>query len=287
MHPGIFAKTFPRPTLDETLDAVRRTGLRHVQFNLACAGLPTMPEALDPGLCDRIAEAHARRGLVMAAVSGTFNMAHPDPAHRRSGLRRLRVLAGACARLGTRIITVCTGTRDPEDMWRPHPDNGTSAAWADLASTMAEAVAIAEDHRVVVAFEPEVANVVDSAAAALQLIDLLGGPRPALKVVMDPANLFRKGDLARMRDVLDGAFALLGPEIAVAHAKDLIRDGAAGDVAAGRGRLDYEHYVRLLRKYRFNGPLILHGLHETEAAGSVAFLRRQLAAARVGTGRAR
>ena len=31
------------------------------------------------------------------------------------------VLANACGALGTGIITLCTGTRDPDDMWRHHP----------------------------------------------------------------------------------------------------------------------------------------------------------------------
>jgi hypothetical protein len=35
MHLGIFAKTFPRPTLEETLDEVAYRGLTHVQFNMS------------------------------------------------------------------------------------------------------------------------------------------------------------------------------------------------------------------------------------------------------------
>ena len=37
--------------------------------------------------------------------------------------QRLEVLAAACRWLDTRIITLCTGTRDPEDMWKWHPEN--------------------------------------------------------------------------------------------------------------------------------------------------------------------
>jgi sugar phosphate isomerase/epimerase len=69
------------------------------------------------------------RNLTMAAVSGTFNMIHPNPRKRRDGLRRLGVLAGACGQLGTSVITLCTGTRDPEDMWRSHPENDVPEAW--------------------------------------------------------------------------------------------------------------------------------------------------------------
>ena len=100
----------------------------------------------------------------MAAVSGTFNMIDPDRARRLDGLRRLGVLASACRGMGTSIITLCTGTRDPEDMWRRHAENDSDGAWSDLVESMSRALELAEAHDVVLAFEPELANVVDSAS---------------------------------------------------------------------------------------------------------------------------
>jgi len=271
---GIFAKTFVRPTLDATLDAVAGHGLSCVQFNMACVGLPTLPEAIDPAAAVKTAEAFRARGLVMAAVSGTFNMIDPDRARRLEGLRRLGVLASACRGLGTSIITLCTGTRDPDDMWRRHAENNSERAWSDLAGSMSRALELAEAHDVVLAFEPELANVVDSAVRARRLLDELRSPR--LKVVIDPANLFPPGSLPRMREVLDEAFALLGRDVVLAHAKDLSRDGEAGHEAAGRGILDYDHYLHLLHAGGYDGPLVLHGLAETQVASSVAFLRERL-----------
>lgn len=275
MQLGIFAKTFTRPTLEEVLDAVQAHGLASVQFNLASAGLPSMPERIDDDLSDRIGRAVDARGLTMAAVSGTFNMCHPDPLRRQDGLARLRVLAAACPRMGTSLITLCTGSRDPDNMWRRHPYNDSPAAWHDMAETIREAVRIAEQAGVTLAFEPEVSNVVDSALKGRRLLDDIASPR--LKVVMDAANLFHAGELRRMRDVLDEAFALLGGDIVLAHAKDLSRDGEAGHDAAGTGVLDYDHYLALLRSSGYAGPLILHSLAESQVDQSVAFLRAKLA----------
>jgi sugar phosphate isomerase/epimerase len=70
---------------------------------------------------------------------------------------------------------------------------------------------------------------------------------------------------------------LIGKDIALAHAKDLDHDGDAGHVAAGRGRLDYDRYLSLLYKSGFRGPLLLHGLSESQVPGCVAFLRDKLA----------
>jgi sugar phosphate isomerase/epimerase len=98
-------------------------------------------------------------------------------------------------------------------------------------------------------------------------------------VVMDGANLFHDGELPAMGAILDEAFALLGPDIALAHAKDLSRDGAAGHEAAGQGVLDYPRYLRLLIGSGYAGPLILHGLSEAQVPGCVRFLAAQLASA--------
>ena len=277
MHVGIFAKTFKRSSLEETLDAVVSLGVTCVQFNMSCAGLAPLPEAIDSDLADRIGKACALRGIEMAAVSGTFNMAHPDSQVRADGLRRLDVLAGACSALGTRLITLCTGTRDPDDMWRRHPDNDGPDAWRDLVSSLRQALRIAERHDVRLGIEPEVSNVVDSALKARRVLDELGSPR--LKIVFDAANLFHTGELPRMQELLTDAVERLGPDVALAHAKDLASDGHAGDRAAGTGLLDYDLYLRLLRGCKYDGPLILHGLSEAESPAAIAFLRSKLARA--------
>lgn len=274
MRIGIFAKTFPRPTLAETLDAVAATGLTDVQFNMSCAGRPTLPEAFEPEVCAGVAREFAARGLTMSAVSGTFNTIHPDPRRRAEELRRFRNLLASCGDLGTSVVTLCTGTRDPDDMWAFHPGNREADAWDDLLRTLGRALAWAEDFGVTLAIEPEVANVVDSAGKARKLLDTLASPR--LKVVIDPANLFHAGDLPKMGSVLADAFDQLGPDLVLAHAKDLSRDGHAGDMAAGTGRLDYPLYLSLLKRSGYAGALVLHGLREDQVAGSLAFLRRGL-----------
>ncbi|MFN8007285.1 MAG: sugar phosphate isomerase/epimerase [Terriglobia bacterium] len=274
MQIGIFAKTFPRPALEETLDAVKATGVGCVQFNLSCAGQPPMPDQIATELAIHILQAHQTRDLTMAAVSGTYNMIHPNPAHRAQGMRRLAVLAEASHKMGTQVITLCTGTRDQENMWRRHPDNDSSQAWDDLLYSMQEALGIADRHQVTLAIEPEIANVIDTAAKARRLLDQFKSPR--LKVVMDGANLFHQGELSQMDRILHEAFELLGSDLTLAHAKDLDRDGEAGNKAAGTGVLNYDLYLSLLKQVPFSGPLILHGLEESEVPFCVRFLREKL-----------
>jgi sugar phosphate isomerase/epimerase len=276
VHLGIFAKTFVRPTLAAVLDAVRSHGLNYVQFNMACVGLPSMPDRIAPELCDDVRQEMAARNLTMVAVSGTFNMIHPDPTERERGLRRLAVLAAACKRLGTSVITLCTGTRDPDDKWQYHPDNASPEAWQDLVISMQSALQIAAEHDVTLAIEPEVSNVVDSAVKARRLLDEMQSPN--LKIVIDAANLFHEGTLQCQHRVLEEAFSLLADDIILAHAKDLSRDGEAGQEAAGTGLLDYDHYLSLLQSIGFEGPLLLHSLAESQVDQAIRFLQRRLVA---------
>ena len=252
------------PTLLETLAAVADHGISAVQFHMGCVpGLEPLPAEVPPGVADAVRQACAATGVSLASLSGTYNMIDPDPLRRAEGTRRLGGLIAACPLLGVSIVTLCTGTRDPHSMWRPHRDNGSPAAWRDLVASLDAVLPAAERHGVTLALEPEVSNVVDSAVRARRLIDELGSP--CLRVCIDGANLFHAGELARMPDVLDEAFSLLGRDIVLAHAKDLDRDGEAGSLPAGHGRLDYGRYLSLLAAAGFNGAVVLHGL----AAGQI------------------
>ncbi|MGI9061112.1 MAG: sugar phosphate isomerase/epimerase family protein [Ktedonobacteraceae bacterium] len=272
MRLGIFAKTFARSTVEGVFDAVRAHGLGCVQFNMACAGLPTLPEELAPSLITHIREAAVSRSIEIAAVSGTYNMIHPDPQVQESGLRRLRILAAACQELETDVITLCTGTCDTRDMWHWHPENTSAGAWSALLHAMEAALHIAEEERVTLAFEPERANVVSNAVQGRRLLNAMQSSR--LKVVIDPANLLMSGDERQRREVLDEAFDLLGEHIVIAHAKDRGEDDAVR--TAGEGIVDYERYICLLQEIGFAGPLLLHGLREEQVDVAFQFLSSKL-----------
>jgi sugar phosphate isomerase/epimerase len=114
MQLGIFAKTFERPTLREVFSSVREHKFGCVQFNFACVGRSTLPQEIEPDSVQQIRSELSRCSLAMAAVSGTCNLVHPRIAHRNSDLAKLEKLIRRCPELGTSVVTVCTGSRDPD-----------------------------------------------------------------------------------------------------------------------------------------------------------------------------
>ncbi len=268
---GLLSPEFPSVSLAENLDLMAATGAVGVQFDLASAVGETFPMELPRASVEAIRGGFSQRKLQLAALSGTYNMIDPDRRARETGAAGLKRVIALAPKLGAPVVTLCTGSRDRQSMWQRHEDNDTPEAWADLLAQVEQVVVAAENHGVVLGVEPEIGNTVNSVHKARRLLDEIRSVH--LKIVMDGANIFQRGQLPNMREVLEEAFELLGSEIALAHAKDLERDGEAGHVAAGRGRLDYPYYLELMKKSGFDGAIILHALNPIEAKERLAFVR--------------
>lgn len=265
---GIFAKTFSGSDPAHILQAVKAAGYGCAQFNLACVGLDPVPAEVEPAVRTAISAAVRDTGIALVALSGTVNMIHPDAAIRAEGRRRLSTVIALAADCGIPMVTLCTGTRDPHDPWRAHPDNAGAAAWRDLLAEMAAAVAVADRHGILLGIEPEAGNVVSDAVAARRLIDEIAAPR--VRVVIDPANLVDGVPVERAASTVAAAVDLLADRISLAHAKD--RDAAGAPVAPGRGVVDFPAFFGRLASASFTGPVVAHGFAATDALPVRMFL---------------
>jgi sugar phosphate isomerase/epimerase len=269
MRLGIFSKTFPRPDVDQVFAAVRDAGVAAAGFNLTCAGLEDMPLEIPGETIARIREAAARHGVALDCVSGTFNMAHPDPAVRADGLRRFAAVARATRPLGGTMLNLCTGTRDTGHMWHWHEGNDDPSAWRDMAASIAAALEIAEEADVDLLVEPETGNVVNSPQRAKRLLEEMGSAR--LKIIVDVANMTDPGDEDRLPAALDATFDLLAGDFAMVHGKD--RTAAGRVVPAGQGIVPWERLLVRLDDIGFTGPFIIHGVDEAGAADAIGHFR--------------
>jgi sugar phosphate isomerase/epimerase len=272
MQLGIFAKTFSGTSPQTVLQAVRNAGFTTAQYNMACSGLPAMPDAISNDVIAEIKAAATATDVKLIALSGTYNMVHPDVAIRSQGHRQLAVIAKAAQALAIPLITLCSGTRDANDQWKFHPDNNSAEAWRDLFTSLQTAVEIANQFNVDLGIEPELANIVNSAESARRLIDEMASPR--LKIILDPANLFEVESLERQRYIVAHAIDLLAGRIVMGHAKD--RTATGEFTAPGKGVLDFPHYIKCLKSEGFDGPLITHGLAASEAADVHSFLANEI-----------
>jgi sugar phosphate isomerase/epimerase len=272
MQLGIFAKTFERSSVEETFKAISNHNIHATQFNMTTVGLDSLPDEVSELEIQEINRVSKKYNIQLSALSGTFNMAHPDAKHRQEEAKRFTVLVKAAKRLETPVVTLCTGTRDTTSMWKYHAENSSKEAWRDLCVMLEPLLELAQANNLLLAFEPETSNVVSSAKKGRRLLDEMKSPH--LKVIMDGANLFTAETLGQQEKVFAEAFELLGNDIVLAHAKDINEQDTF--VAAGKGAVNYEIFMQHLKQIDFQGAIVLHSLSEVEVTGCVDFLRRHL-----------
>lgn len=269
---GVFARVFPVAPAAELAPTIAAFGFETLQLNLSAIGRPTLDTALDQSAAVAIRAAFNAHRLNVWGLSGTFNATHPDPVVRSAGIEGCLAVIRAAPAMGAAAVTLCTGTRDPLDMWRHHPDNVRPDAWFDLRATLDLLVPAASEAGVLLGIEPEVGNVVRDAPTARRLLDQLGADARHLTIVLDPANLLTPATLPTQTGVLREAFDLLGDRIGCVHAKDVAADGA---VACGLGGLDYGLIAELHAMLPHDPPVIAQDLAAGDAARVVGFLRER------------
>lgn len=235
---GVFARCFPVQPPADLARTVVQHGFTTVQLNLSALGLPTIPDESTLPTLDlaAIARDFHDQELGIWGLSASYNMVHPEPGRAAEQTRQAARLVGRAAELGVRAVTLCTGSRDPDDMWRAHPDNGSAAAWADLLANLEPLLDAADAADVLLAVEPEPGNVVSGTAAALRLREELGDRASRIGFILDPANLVGDSPAEEFEPVLRDAFHQLGDAAICVHAKDVLSWDAR--LAGGSG-LDF------------------------------------------------
>jgi sugar phosphate isomerase/epimerase len=266
---GIFSRTYQPVGVDRIFARIAQDGYQAIQFNFSSAGLPSLPGDWPEAPIRKVMASANQCGLTICALSGTYNMAHPDAARRQAERVGFANVVRAAQFMQVPLVTLCTGSRDVTNMWSQHPDNASPEAWAALRGELDFALELAERHGVALGVEPEHGNVVGNARYARRLLDEVKNPH--LKIVMDAANLLPPESQARQREVVAEAVALLGADLALVHTKDVGPGGEA--VAAGRGVVDFHNFLKGILSTGYGGPLVSHNFPEKDAAYVSGFLR--------------
>jgi sugar phosphate isomerase/epimerase len=268
MTPGVFARTYAARYPGELFARIRGDGFSAVQFNLSCAGLASLPAELPAGIGERIARGAKAAGVTLCALSGTYNMAHPDTANRQRDRLGFTNVMRAAREMDVSLVTLCTGSRDASNMWHDHQENGSKEAWTALREELDFALALAEEFNLMLGIEPEPGNVVANAILARKVLDEVGSKR--LGIVLDAANLLPPEAQTRQHEIVSQAADLLGDRLFLVHAKDIDSKGVV--VPAGKGAVDLPAFVGRMKEVGYDGPLVGHNFEEADAPGVAAYL---------------
>ncbi|MET0457491.1 MAG: TIM barrel protein [Mycobacterium sp.] len=272
---GAFARIFHVQTATQLAEAFHAHALTQVQLNLSTFGFPTIPTEVEVSSDDlgAIGDDLVAAGLTLWGVSATFNTAHPDASRRTDQTARAADFIARLGGTGAVAATLCSGSRDPDDMWGFHPDTTSESAWNDFRASLDALLPAAEHSGVLLAIEPEPANTVADTDRALRLRRELGDDAGRIGFILDPANLITNVAPSEHRYTLERAFGELGHQTICVHAKDTVPWAAT---IAGRGVVDYELVARLRHGLADDVPLIIQDAKQDELAEVIALLRTSI-----------
>ena len=242
---GIATTVYRQLPLAEAAARIQADGFKSVLTDYRFADVQFDPLKPDWKAAESIVGTLEKHGIAIGAIHGYYNVIDPVPQRRAQGEARMEFFLTHWKRLGCPIVSTETGTFNAKSQWLDAPENETEQGYQKCRAAMERWAKLAEKTGAVLTLEAYWRNVIGSIERAKRLLQEVKSP--ALKLVMDPANYFREEDLPRMKPMLKEMFKRLGPQIAVAHAKDVksAPDGPQHP-AAGLGQLDYPLYLRLL-----------------------------------------
>ena len=277
MDLGIFSPEICAKNIPELFEKAKNYGLTQMQFDFLSICDEEMPAVITEDQLNEISNCAKETGIKIVAINGTFNMAHPDREVRLLGVERFELITKASKKLSCGLVTICTGSRNTESMWTPHPQNDSKEAWDDMAETMRALLSIAERYDLLLGMETEASNIIDTPQKAVKIIQEMESKR--LRIIMDCANLFRAGMAKKenVKPVISEAFELMGEYVTLAHAKDIMEGEGFEFYGAGKGIVDFAFFYCELKKVGYKGGMILHGTREeSQIPESVSFLKSVL-----------
>jgi sugar phosphate isomerase/epimerase len=270
---GVFANVYRKFPLDEATARIKADGFRSVitDFNFVDVRFDwTKP---DWAAAEKVRASLDRQGLAVAGLYGYYNVVAPDAEVRRKGRERMEFLLANWKRFGTPHVITETGTFTTKaDRGADSPKNVSEEGYQELKHEVAGLVKLAEKSGAIINIEASSRQVIGTIERLERLLREI--PSPGLKVTLDPANYFRPQNLPNTKPMLEEMFRRLGPNIVMAHAKDVqVTDGKLKYPPAGQGSIDYLTFLSLLAQLDRPIDLVVEYVKPEEVARTVAYLR--------------
>ena len=115
MKIGICSTDFQPTSVDALFEKMRALRFTATQFSFdSVLGSEEMLPEYNEELLAEIDRAAKKHAVEIVAINATFNMLDPIDARREENIRRMDVMCRAARRLGCPILTLCTGSRNPD-----------------------------------------------------------------------------------------------------------------------------------------------------------------------------
>jgi sugar phosphate isomerase/epimerase len=261
----------------ERLMTVKKQGFSCIHMALKkTMGLPFDKDALTAGYAAWIRKQLDEAGLDLAVLGCYLNLANPNRTQLTEIQETYRAHLRFASMIGSGLVGTETGA--PNETYTCDESCHTQAALDLFISNLRPVVRDAERLGQILAIEPVAKHIVSTPRKARIVLDSIASPN--LQIIFDPVNLLDEKNADHAEEVFEEALDLLGPDIALVHLKDFIREnGQLKAVGCGLGEMNYRGILKYLKEKK---PYIQATLENTRPENAVQcrqFIEREYAAA--------
>ena len=269
---GVRARDFGKLEPEELGKQIAARGFGSTQLVLRTSvdGIDVSRGKFNPGMAHYIGDTLAKHDVRIAVLGAYINPIHPDPEVRKQELDYFKEHLRFARDFGCSIVGTETGS--PTGDTSADPEALRDQAFPMLIESVRELVEEAEKFGVIVGIEGAKAHVLSTPERLGQLIDAV--PSNNLQVIYDPYNFLTDNNYQRQDDIAQDMFDRFGEKILALHAKDfVVEQGRLKEVPVGRGDMNYELLLKLLKTHKPYADILLEGQPLDSSEEHINYLR--------------
>ncbi len=278
MRIGVRGHDMERVPFEELVSNIKKKGFDCTQLALSKAiyEFNVNVEAMTPGMALYLKQVFAENKVDVAVLGCYLNVANPNKEQLRKTIETYKAHIRFASLLGCGVVGTETGAVN--EQYKFEEANHSEEALQIFINNFSEIVDYAEKMGVIVAIEPVWGHIVYDIKRARQVLDAINSPN--LQIIFDPVNTIDIHNYEKQDELLNEAFTLLKDEIAVIHAKDfIVKDGKVKSVVSGKGMLNYDLLMGLIKKHKPYIHVLLEGTTPENVFEAKEFVERKYAEA--------
>lgn len=264
---GVRAHDYGRDAPEKLFARIAGDGWQCVQvaFPKCVEGVRNWAD-VTPGRVEAVRKALQVHHLSVAVLGAYTELGMVEEVQRKKAVSAFRAQLPVAKALGA----CCVGTETTS--MAKQPGVCRQEALECLERSLAEILPDAESLGVTVAVEPVYYHTMATPELTRRVLDDLASP--ALRVILDPANLFSPQEAFRQRELWPRVFDAFGDKIVAVHIKGArLENGAPVSCLLEESQVDYRAIVDLLARSGIQPPLLREEAIPARAAGDQAFMR--------------
>jgi sugar phosphate isomerase/epimerase len=272
---GFRAHDIGRFPIKDLARKIAEKGFGNIQLALhkAVLGVDATYGSLSPGMGQLIQSELRKQDITVSVLGCYINPVHVDKEIRETNLKRFVEHLKYCRDFGCSVVG--TETESPRRDGTIDKSIYTEEVFQEFITSLKRLVEAAEKLGSIVAIEGVAdKDVIHSHERMQRTLEMI--PSPNLGIIYDPVNFLPFKRASESDDLMKEAFQMFGDKMVAIHAKDyLLEEGRVNTtIPSGRGMLNYQLLLDLVREYKPMIPVLLENNTPDTIDGTIEFINQ-------------